>query len=142
MSTERVSVEELRSRVEQLDIDLQEGTTAGYHHYQTDFALGSIEIAYGEDRAVYDESTFPGVVYASSDPEATVLTSGNGTIGVLDAEDEDAATAAIEDAVETLKELYLLDEEQPIELEIPATEMPFASDPPEVKTLGGAPDEQ
>ncbi|MGQ4555879.1 hypothetical protein [Halobellus sp. GM3] len=141
MSGDRLSVADLRDRVEALGVDLRSGTTAGYHRYETDFALGSVAIAFGEDRAVYDESAFPGVVYPAADLGATIVVSGDGTVAVLDASDGSHAADAIAGAVETLEDLYLLDGSEPIETSIPASEIPFSLDPPDVETIGGSNDD-
>jgi hypothetical protein len=136
MSDSSLSASELRSRVEAAGVDTQTGTTAGYVRYDTDFSLGSIQIAFGEDTATYDESTFPGVIYPSADPSATIVVSGDGTVAVVDASDPDHAREALTDATATLSELLLVDDDTASETVVPAAEIPFTLDPPEVETLG------
>lgn len=136
MSDTPLSASDLRSRVEAAGVDTHDGTTAGYVRYDTDFSLGSIEIAYGEDEAVYDESVFPGVIYPSAELSATIAVSGDGTVAVVDASDADHAREALADATATLSELLLVDDDTASETVVPADEIPFALDPPEVETLG------
>ena len=135
MPAETLTAEKLRSRVEPLGVDLGSGTTAGYASFDVAFALGAIEIAFGEDRAVYDESAFPGVVHPAE--AATIAVSGDGTIAALDADDEGAAAAAVDDAIEQLRSLLLIDDDARASREIPAETIPFTLDPPEVETIGG-----
>ena len=136
MSDSTLSVDELRSRIGAVGVAPGEGSTAGYISYDTEFALGSIEIAFGDDRAIYDESAFPGVVYPSESLAATIVVSGDGTIAVVDATDPDHAREALADAMETLVELGLVADDTPSETVLPAEDVPFTLDPPEVETLG------
>jgi TATA-box binding protein (TBP) (component of TFIID and TFIIIB) len=135
MTNETLTVDELRSSVTDTEVELTDGTVAGYSRFEQDFALGSIEIAYGEDEAIYDESVFPGVIYPANELSSTVVVSGDGTVAILDARDDVHARDALSSAIEMLEELYLIDDE-PIETVIPADKIPFTLDPPEVATLG------
>lgn len=136
MSNSTLSVDELRSRVDDLGVVLGEGSTAGYVRFGTDFALGSVEIAFGDEQAVYDESAFPGVVYPAESPAVTVVVSGDGTVAVVDATDTEHAQEALSGAMETLAELGLVGDDTSSETVVPAEEIPFTLDPPEVETLG------
>ncbi|RLM59452.1 hypothetical protein DVK02_01525 [Halobellus sp. Atlit-31R] len=136
MSEHTLSTADLRSRIETLDVDLSGGTTAGYQRFQSHFALGSVQIAYGESGAIYDESVFPGVVYPHEELDATVVVSGDGTVAVVDARDAAHADAVLTDAVETLDELGLIVGDGPETTVVPAETVPFALDPPEVETIG------
>ena len=105
MSDSALTVDELRSRIEAVGVTPHQGSTAGYVRFGPEFALGSVEIAFGDDHAVYDESTFPGVVYPVESPAATIVVSGDGTVAVVDATDADHAQEALTEAAETLAEL-------------------------------------
>lgn len=131
-----LTTEELRSLVEPLDVELGDGGTAGYARITPDLPLGAVETAYGEERAIYDEAAFPGVVFPAEDQPVTIAVSGDGTLAVLDAADTDEASAAIEDAVDQLRYLSLLSDDDTVETVVPAEEIPFSLVPPGVETLG------
>jgi len=136
LSDSTLTVDELRSRIEAVGVTPHQGSTAGYVRFGPEFALGSVEIAFGDDHAVYDESTFPGVVYPVESPAATIVVSGDGTVAVVDATDADHAQEALTEAAETLAELGLVGDDDASETLVPAESIPFALDPPEVETLG------
>jgi hypothetical protein len=136
MADSVLAVDELCSRIEAVGVTPHEGATAGYVRFGTDFALGSVEIAFGDEQAVYDESAFPGVVSPSESLAATVVVSGDGTVAVVDATDPDHARQVLAEATETLAELGLVADDASPETVVPADEIPFALDPPEVETLG------
>ncbi|WP_157964850.1 hypothetical protein [Halorubrum sp. 48-1-W] len=136
MSTNTIPPEEIRAQVADLPVDLYEGDATAYARFDQAFSLESVAIALGESDCLYDEATFPGVVYQPDDLPTTVVVSGDGTVLSIDATEETHARSAVSNVIDTLDDLGLIVDAHTPEISTNVRTVPFSLTPPSVETLG------
>jgi TATA-box binding protein (TBP) (component of TFIID and TFIIIB) len=107
---------QLRTELEERDIEHQDGTTGGFVQLEDDLNLNALAIGLGLENIEYEPERFPGLVYRQHHEEdVTIILFGNGTMTVVDAQNVETVRTAIRTTIERTNNIGMTDATLPEE---------------------------
>jgi len=130
--TQGVDPRVLRGKLDELGVDLNAGSVAGYVTADADLNLNAFAIGLGLENVTYEPDRFPGLCYHPRGSQATVAFFENGVIAAVDGADGQAVEEALTAAVERGEELGLVAVDPASSMTVDVDAIPVADE------LGGA----
>lgn len=115
---------QLREKLEQIDINLEDGDLGGHIQLDEDINLNMVAIGLGLEDIKYEPELFPGLIYRVKHDglKTTVVIFEEGQIIAVDSIHESAVKEAVTVSLERLQELGILDSEVAVDNRITISE--------------------